>query len=657
MKDKLLKELKNEGFPNLSLFLENKALNEIPKLLQELLEERKNYINSFIKKKNEDIEFDDLIHESLLSYLWRILNHLNKTENNLKLRNIVSEFRQKIEDFENELAFSEKYYNKILRMYNNLKLNSDQKRFLELETKAYKQRGIELPKEKQSRIKQINKSISKISEKYQQNIIDDQSEFIYYFKDDSSLKELPKIQLEKAKSIWKNWWYGIDAEPSLFLSIEKYCSDPKIRKYFYEKRYQRASKWKYDNRKNVLNYLKLSNEKAQILWYNTAWDMYMYSTMAKNPKVAQRFIKKISKNAKTKASKELELLKQTFNLNKIEAYDIPYYVRKYKQINYSIDEEILREYFEFEHVLSWLHTFVKSFFGLELRPINTNSKTQEKWYEVYKDWQLISYYALDAFYRKWKKPGAWASYLREKWKWKLPIVFNVCNFQKIKDWPTLLYRWDVEVLFHEFWHAIHAMVSESEYAELSWFKVEWDFIELPSQLMENRVCERESLFKLAQHYQTNEQLSRDILNKLDDLKTFMQWYFVLRQNEFAQVDIHLYTNPVPETIKELDKEIIDIVNKNSIFNRWKEYKMYCSFHHIFGDNYECKYYSYLWAEQLWADVFSKIKEKGMFNCYIWEQFMKKILTQWTRKPANELFYDFMWRNVSEDALLKKYWLK
>ncbi len=657
MKDKLLKELKKESFPDFSLFLDNKALNEIPELLQELLQERKNYISNFIKKNNEDIKFDDLIHESLLSYLRRILNHLNKTENNPKIRNIISEFRPKIEDFENELSYSEKYYNKILRMYKNIKLNDDQKRILELEIKSYKQRGINLSKEKQSKIKQINKKISKIAENYQRNIIDDQSEFIYYFKDDSTLKELPKIQLEKAKSLWKDWWYGIDAEPSLFLSIEKYCSDPKIRKYFYDKREQRASKWKYDNRKNVLNYIKLSNEKAQILWYKNAWEMYMCNTMAKNPKVAQRFIKKISKSAEVKAKKELEFLKQAFNLKKIEVHDIPYYIRKYKQINYSIDEEKLREYFEFEHVLSRLHTFVKSFFGLELRPINTNSKTQEKWYEVYKDWQLISYYALDAFYRKWKKPGARADCLREKQKWKLPIVFNVCNFQKIKEWPTLLYRKDVEDLFHEFWHAIHAMVSESEYAELSWFNVEWDFVELPSQLMENRVYERESLSKLAKHYQTNEQLPHDILNKLDELKTFMQWYYILRQNEFALVDIHLYTNPAPKTIKELDREIIDIVNQNSIFNRWKEYKMYCSFHHIFWDDYECKYYSYLWADQLWADVFSKIKEKGMFNVFIWWQYMKKILAQWTRKPANELFYDFMWRNVSEDALLKKYWLK
>ena len=656
MKSTLLNELKKEKFPDFSMFLQDKSLEIIPDLLEELLQERKNWIKSFLKKKNSEIQFDDLIDKCLLSYLRDILNYLDKVENNQKIRDIISNFRPKIEDFYNELDYSKKYYEKILRIQKNLTLNDDQKRILELRIKDYKNIWIELPKKQQLKIKQINKKLSKIWEKCEHNVMDEQSEFIYYFDDDSTLKEMPKIQLDKAKALWKNWWYGIDAEPSLLLSIEKYCSDPKIRKYFYEKRQQWATKWKYDNRKNVLKYLKLSNERAKILWYKNAWTMYMCYSMAQQPEIAENFIKNISKKAKIKTQKELNLLKKTFNLKKIEPSDILYYSRKYKEEHYSIDEEKLREYFEFEYVLSRLHNFVKDFFWIELRPINIQTKTQEKRYEVYKDWNLISYYFLDAFYRKWKRPGARANYLRKKQKWQIPIVYNVCNFQKIEKWKNLLYIQDVETLFHEFWHAIHAMVSEPDYSELSWFNVEWDFVELPSQLMENRVDERESLLKLAKHYQTWKELSSDILDKLDELKTFMQWIFVLRQNELALVDIHLYTNSIPKTIKELDKEIIDVVNKNSVFVRWKEYKMYCAFLHIFGWGYECKYYSYMRAEQLWADVFSKIKENGMFNPNIWKEYMHKILIQWTRKPANELFYDFMWRDASEEALLKKYWL-
>jgi len=656
MKDILLKELRKEWFPNFSLFLEDKALEEMMELLEELLEERKKQIDSFLEKKNEELQFDDLIQESLLSYLWKILNHLDQVENNLKLRDIISEFRPKIEDFYNELAYSKEYYNKVLWIQNNLSLDNDQKRILELEVKDYKQRGIDLAEDKQLRVKELNKEMSQVWEKFQHNVVDEQSEFIYYFEDDSTLKEMPSILLEKAKSLWKDWGYGIDAEPSLLFAVEKYCSDPEIRKYFYEKRQQWATKWKYDNRENVLKFLELSAEKAQILWYKNAWAMYMCDTMAKEPEAAEEFIKKMSEKAKIKAQKEMEELKQAFNLEELNSSDVSYYVRKYKQEHYSIDEEKLREYFEFEYVLSWLHGFVKDFFWIELRPIEFDSKTQEKWYEVYKDWKLISYYSLDAFYRKGKRPWAWADYLRVKYKWKLPIVFNVCNFQKIENWETLLYRWDVETLFHEFWHAVHAMLAESQYAELSWFNVEWDFVELPSQLLENWVDERESLVKLAKHYKTWEALSEEVLDKLDELKYFMQWYFVLRQNELALVDMHLYTNPVPKTVEELDKVIIDVVNKNSIFKRGEEYKMYCAFLHIFWGDYECKYYSYMWAEQLWADVFSRIKERGMFNPEVWKDYRDKILAQWTRKPAKELFHDFMGRDVSEEALLKRYWL-
>jgi peptidyl-dipeptidase Dcp len=154
---------------------------------------------------------------------------------------------------------------------------------------------------------------------------------------------------------------------------------------------------------------------------------------------------------------------------------------------------------------------------------------------------------------------------------------------------------NVETLFHEFWHALHAMLADSKYAYLNWFNIEWDFVELPSQLMENWVSERESLVSLSKHYLTWESLPSDILDKLDELKTFMMWYFVARQNELALVDNSLYQWKIPENIEELDQKILDEVNKYSYFQRWDEYKMYCAFLHIFGWGYEAQYYSYMWA--------------------------------------------------------------
>ena len=200
------------------------------------------------------------------------------------------------------------------------------------------------------------------------------------------------------------------------------------------------------------------------------------------------------------------------------------------------------------------------------------------------------------------------------------------------------------------------MLSASPYAYLNGFNIERDFVELPSQLMENRVDEKESLWLIAQHYKTWERMPEEILDKLEKLRTFMQWYWVSRQNELALVDNYLYTHEVPEDISILDKNILDTVNTYSYFKRGEEYKMYCAFLHIFWWGYEAKYYSYMWAETYAADLFSKIKEAWMFNKEIGLAYRDIVLAAWSEKAAKEIFRDFMWREVSLDALMKQYWL-
>ncbi len=319
-------------------------------------------------------------------------------------------------------------------------------------------------------------------------------------------------------------------------------------------------------------------------------------------------------------------------------------------------DKILKKYFEFENVLTYLQWFVKDFLWVEMKPLDISTYSNDvKFYEVYKDSKLISYYLLDPFYRKEKRWWAWADNIREKFEDKLSFIVNVCNFQK-SDWNTLLTIRDVETIFHEFGHALHEMLSVSKYSELSWFWVEWDFVELPSQLLENWVSERESLKKLAKHVDTGDSLPEEILDKLDELKTFMSGSFVVRQNEFALMDMNLYSLDVPDSVEDLDKTVINLVNKYSLFTRWEEYKMYTSFGHIFCWWYAAGYYSYMWAEIIEADVFDKIKKDWMFDSRVWHNLLDKILGQWTKKPAIELFKDYMWREVSSRAFMKRKWL-
>ena len=660
MKTKLLNELQTPEIPNFSLFRTPEAFAILLDLLWELLEQEKADFQTLIHKNNESLTFEDFVPESQLVYLWKIINHLDAVEASEEIRAIIADFRSKYEDFVNEVAYSQPYYQKILRASEHFEKNPDQQRWFDLTLKAFEQRGIALPAEEQAQLKNLNKQLSELGEKFQHNVVDEQSAFLLYFDDEADFQEMPEELLAKMKALaGEKWGLAVNADPNLLVAVSKYCSNPKIRKQVAFQREQWASEGEFDNRPLALELLKLNQEKAKILGYANAGEMLLWTTMAQDPNQVFDFIKPISAKAMQKAKSEVQTFQEYFQLPDLPSYDLAYYTRKYKEEQYALNEEELKQYFEFESVLKWLHSFVFKFLGVELRARAESafwSFGHERWYEVYHQGKLVAYYMLDAFYRKGKRPWAWADYLREKGNGQLPIVVNVCNFQKAESWPSLLYLRDVETLFHEFWHALHAMLAGSPYAELSGFNVEWDFVELPSQLMENWVSDPEALKSLAKHYQTWLPIPEKLVQTLQDLKTFMMGNWVSRQNELALLDMTLYTSSIPNSVEELDQKILEIVNQYSIFSRGEEYKMYCAFLHIFGGGYEAKYYSYMRAELLEADVFQKIKKAWIFNPEIGSAYKEKILIPWTRKPASELFFDFMQRKPSDEALMKKYGL-
>lgn len=659
MKTQLLNAIKQNWIPDFNLFLSSEAFEVLPSFLIELLKQEEADFQSLLQKENQNLTFDDFISESKLEYLRKILNHLDAVESSEELRKIIADFRPKYEDFLNEVAYSQPYYQKLLRANEHFQTTDDQKRRFELMLKAFQQRGIALSSDKQNQLKELNKQLSELGEKFQHNVVDEQSDFILYFSDETAFQEMPQDLLAMMKSLaGERGGLAVNADPTLLAAVSKYCSDPEIRKQIAFQRDQRATRGEFDNRPSALQLLKLNHQKAELLGYENAGSMFLWSTMAQTPDQVFDFIKPISAQAMQKAKTEVKTLQEHFQLSDLPSWDLPYYTRKYKEEKYAINDEELKQYFEFESVLKWLHQFVDQFLWVELRTFEPDfwASPYQRWYEVYHHGELIAYYMLDAFYRKGKRPWAWADYLREKADWKLPIVVNVCNFQKAESWPNLLYIRDVETIFHEFGHALHAMLAGSEYADLSWFNVERDFVELPSQLMENWVTDPQSLTTLAKHYQTWLPMPEKLVKTLQDLKTFMMGNRVTRQNELALVDMLLYTSEIPQSIEELDQKVLGFVNQYSIFPRGEEYKMYCAFLHIFGGGYEAKYYSYMRAELLEADIFQKIKEIWIFNAEIGSTYKEKILIPWTRKPAIALFSDFMGRNPSAEALMKKYGL-
>lgn len=659
LKEKIINEITKNEFPDLKFLYSKESLELFPEILRELLEERKARFKKLLKKKTKEIEFEDFEDFNKLSYLFWLLHHLDWVNKSQITQKIIEDFEPLYTKFTNEITFSKNFYEKICFVLENKKLNDEQKRILELNKKDLELSWIHLSKKKQDEIKKINLKLSKLSTKFQNNIVASKNLFSYVVTDFDSIKELPEATLKNAfKKAQEKWisGYFFDSDPTSFSDIMEYCSDEKIRKYFLIARNKFATKSPYDNRKIVLKILQLKYKKSRLLWKKNFAEVSLSRKMAKDPKVVFDLIKWIAKKAKQKAKKEIIQLKKYFHLSDLKPWDLSYYSRKYKEEKYNFDEKELKKYFEFKNVINYLFDFVKTFYSIEMRKIDIESYDKDvQIFEVWRNNKLISYYLLDPFYRDGKRPGAWADNPRWRFKDKVPFIVNVCNFQ-LQDKKILLSLRDTETLFHEFWHALHEMLSESPYSDLSWFNVEWDFVELPSQLHENWVNDKESLEKLALHFETGEKIPKDMLDTLDKLKTYWSGLWTLRQNEFALLDMILYSRKPPKTVKELDELCLKIANKNSVLKRWKEYKMYASFWHIFGWWYSAWYYSYMRAEILEADVFERIKEMWMFNKNTWERFIATILWQWTRKDASDLFKDFMWRELSSDAFMKRKWL-
>jgi len=661
IKEKIINEIEKDIFPDLKFLFSKEVLDISLEVLRELLilEKQKFYLLLKIEKK--DIKFDIFNDKNTLWYFWSLLNHLNNVSKTDQIKYIIDQFEAEYIDFLDEVSFNKDYFKLYKYCLKNCKLDKEQERIISETIKVFKLEWIDKSKKIQDEIKLINKRLAKLSQDFENNIVDDQSKFSYHIKDFSIIKDLPEISLNfafnNAKDKWLEW-YLFNWDPSLYSDILKYCSDTKIRYNFYYAFVNFASKWLSDNRPLILEILKLKQKKAKLLWYNNFAEYNMLRKMADSPEQVIDLISWISKKARTKAFQELEEIRQYFNISDIEAHDLAYYTRILKEEKYNVNDKEIKEYFEFENSLLYLHDLVNKLYWIRLKELKIDSYSDDiRIYEVYKWDNFISYYFLDTFYKETKKPWAWADNLREKYFFdnqnKYPIIVNVCNFQKTDSWKILLSLRDLETLFHEFWHALHEILSKSKYSDLSWFWVEWDFIELPSQIHENWVSEKESLKKLSKHYISNKPINDELLEKLELLKTFMSWNFVLRQNEFAILDMHLYTTDLANSVEELDKIILDKINKISIFERDEKYKMYSSFSHIFWWWYAAWYYSYMWAEIIEADIFSEFKKNGIFNKETWERFLHTILWAWSLKSAKDMFFDFMWRELSDKSFLER----
>ena len=608
------------------------------------------------------------------SRAWSPVGHLNAVKNSPELREAYQACLPLLSEYSTWAGQHKGLYEGYLKLKNSPAFESyslAQKKAIENSLRDFELSGISLPEDKQKRYGEISARLSELSSDFSNNVLDATMGWDIVITDESQLKGLPESALEAAKLSAESKGkkgYRFTLEFPSYYPVLTYCENRELREMMYKEYATRASDQgsnagKWDNSANIDEKLKLRRELAQLLGFATYADYSLATKMAENPQQVVEFLENLANRAKKQAKEELCALKAFVNhacSEQLEPWDIAYYSEKQKQALYAINDEELRPYFPEDRVLSGLFELMKRIFDLRIEEkfgIDTWHK-DVRFFQIYDEQgEERGAFYLDLYARENKRGGAWMDDCINQKRFadgslQKPVAYLTCNFNKpIGNKPALFTHDEVTTLFHEFGHGIHHMLTQIEVGDVAGINgVPWDAVELPSQFLENWCWEEEALAFISGHYETGEPLPKEKLTQLLKAKNFQAAMFVVRQLEFGLFDFRLHlAEPreglVLDTLKAVKAEVAIVKTPEWV-------RTPHSFSHIFAGGYAAGYYSYLWAEVLSADAFSKFEEDGIFNRETGQSFLDNILTRGGSEEPMVLFERFRGRKPTLDALLR-----
>jgi len=599
--------------------------------------------------------------------------NLFSSEANEAHQALAQEISPLLSAFSSDVSLDPEIFNKIKFVYDNriqLNLTGEDLKLTEKMYKDFARNGALLNPEQKEKLRAIDQELSVLSPKFSENILKATNAFELWITDEKDLAGLPEGAIEayahaaEAKGKKGQWLVTLQA-PSM-IPLLTYANNRSLREKVWRASSSKCFKDQYDNQEVVLKIVKLKNERAQVLGAKNYAEYVLEERMAKNPQTVFQFLEKLITPSKAAAQKDLAEVQQfrkefDGSSDEIKPWDFAYYSEKLKEKKYAFNEEELRPYFKLENVIDGVFEHARKLFGLVFKPVQGIPvyHADVKTYEVFEEGsqKYIGLFYMDFFPRETKKGGAWMTSFREQGLYgheiKRPHVSIVCNFTKpTPTKPSLLSYDEVSTLFHEFGHALHGLLSECKYKSLSGTNVYWDFVELPSQIMENWIKEKESLDLFAKHYETGEKIPTELVEKIRKSARFQAGWMSLRQLSFGWLDMNWYTTD-PNTIKDVDSFEDQIGEKTRLLPRETGQNMSVSFGHIFGGGYAAGYYSYKWAEVLDADAFEYFKEQGLFNKEIGTKFKKSILSRGGTSHPMDLYKEFRGREPDPNSLLKR----
>lgn len=652
-------KIKNTDFKPAFITAIKEAKNEIQKIIE-------NPNPPTFKNTIEALSFSG----AKLDRISGIFFNLNSAETNEELQQIAQEISPLLSEFNNDITLNKDLFNRIKEVYQNQKsfsLNTEQQTLLEKYYKNFVRNGANLSDNDKEKLRKIDKQLAKLKLDFSQHVLADSNAFELLITDENELEGLPKSAVESAKALAKqknkNGWLITLDYPS-YIPVMTYANNRELRK----KLSKAFGKRGFQNNKNnneriVLEIANLRYQRANLLGYKTHADFVLEERMAENPNKVNRFLQDLLLKAKPAAIKEFEKIKQIAQkdgIQDIQKWDVSYYSEKLKQQELNLDQELLKPYFPLKNVLNGVFKVAEKLYGLnftESNEIDTYHKDVKTYEVTNNNGDFIAVFYADFFPRKGKRQGAWMTSYKNQWKKddinSRPHISIVCNFTKPTNTkPSLLTFNEVTTLFHEFGHALHGMLANTTYPNLSGTNVYWDFVELPSQILENWAYEKETLELFAKHYQTGETIPMELIKKIKKSANFLEGLATMRQLSFGLLDMEWHCkNPQNYTsVKEVENSIF---NETNFYPDVPENAMSTAFSHIFPGGYSSGYYSYKWAEVLDADAFAYFKENGIFNKEIAQKFNETILSKGGTEKPMELYKRFRGKEPSVDALLKR----
>jgi len=618
-----------------------------------------------------------------------IFFNINSAETNDEIQKIAQEVSPLLTEFSSKISQNEKLFERIKNVYDQkdtLSLNEEQQMLLNETYKGFVRSGALLSEEDKKKLEKISMDLSIKSLQFGQNALASTNAYFKHITNKDELKGIPEAILQQYEEDAKEKGlkgYVISLQYPSYLPAMTYAENRELRKELALANGKKSfDGGEFDNQNLIKEIVKLRQEKAELLGYKNYADFVLEERMAKSPEKVFEFLNELLDKATPYAQKEIEELKslaKADGIEEIQSYDHTFYAEKLRKQKFDIDDEELKPYFQLEKVQEAVFGLAGKLFGLEFKEINDVQKYHDdvKTYEVLEvrsrksevsdelqssdfQHQTSVYKALlyvDYHPRKGKRAGAWMTSYKNQYKKdgenSRPHISVVCNFTKpTKDTPSLLTFQEVTTLFHEFGHALHGVLADTQYPNLSGTSVKWDFVELPSQFLENFCYEPEFLKTFAKHYQTGEILPNEKIEKLSQSKSFMEGYQTLRQLGFGLLDMAYHSEVGALENKSVKEFEVEKTAATNLYPSNPETAASPSFSHIFQGGYSAGYYSYKWAEVLDADAFQYFKENGIFNPEITAKY-KILLSSGGTKDPMELYKNFRGSEPKVESLLKR----